>query len=688
MNWRQNKILKEVSEGNFNTLLYYHKEFNVSQRSIRNDIKEINSTIEKSPKLEIDEHGRIIFANGEVDLEYIKSLFDQENLYTYRLSQEERQTIIAMILLNTKDYQTIASLSECVSMSRNTINNDMEKVKNWFFENRLDLMATKSNGFKVNGNEKQIRFGMVKLLMLNGHVTLQYEDSENSIFFRLLLKELDQKQRLSHIEKIINKNEQEFGLELADFSYKEVLYYCLVLVYRIENSQDIERVDSTASKESTRYQFARSIADEFESEFDISIDESEIYELVELLRSQSYIKNMSSNHNNGNDNIFETEIEEFIRKIAVIFRINFHLEFHLYDMLICHMLTTVRRVRRGHTIVNPLLEQLKSQYPGVFKSIKQSIKGLEESVGIEFCENEISFITMYVVTVLEATRSERMKINTVIVCNSGQGTAQLVFRKLQNANSRINVVDIVSSRQVNDMDYADIDLIVSTVALKDMIRPYILVDALISEKDFLNIQSAISEIVHKKSQEEYAEINLQSEFIGISYFAEDSSKKEELFKSDKNFCDLLDLESIDLDVEVASWEESIRVAGDILVESGLSNQEYTEAMIRNVNENGPYIVISKGVALPHALQTDGANEVGISLVRLKESVCFGSPENDPVKYVVALSLLGAETIDRPLYNFTQMLATGTLIAELDEAKTRRQVMQILCRYENEYYMRS
>lgn len=44
----------------------------------------------------------------------------------------------------------------------------------------------------------------------------------------------------------------------------------------------------------------------------------------------------------------------------------------------------------------------------------------------------------------------------------------------------------------------------------------------------------------------------------------------------------------------------MRTAGDLLVSTDVSTDTYTEEMLRNVEENGPYIVIAPGFAFAHA----------------------------------------------------------------------------------------
>ncbi len=65
-------------------------------------------------------------------------------------------------------------------------------------------------------------------------------------------------------------------------------------------------------------------------------------------------------------------------------------------------------------------------------------------------------------------------------------------------------------------------------------------------------------------------------------------------------------------------------------------------MINNVKTMGPYIVISKGVALPHTNPSHGALCNGISLLVINKPVYFGSKSFDPIKYVFCLSAVDNE----------------------------------------------
>ncbi|MFE3045748.1 PTS sugar transporter subunit IIA [Streptomyces albidoflavus] len=101
--------------------------------------------------------------------------------------------------------------------------------------------------------------------------------------------------------------------------------------------------------------------------------------------------------------------------------------------------------------------------------------------------------------------------------------------------------------------------------------------------------------------------------------------------------ELIPPEAIRLDVAAPDWRAAVRAAGDLLVADGTSTDAYTDEMIQNVVDNGPYIVIAPGFAFAHARPSLAVRRTGMSWVRLAEPVEFGHDANDPVDLVVALA---------------------------------------------------
>ncbi|MFI0481222.1 PTS sugar transporter subunit IIA [Actinomadura sp. 9N215] len=83
------------------------------------------------------------------------------------------------------------------------------------------------------------------------------------------------------------------------------------------------------------------------------------------------------------------------------------------------------------------------------------------------------------------------------------------------------------------------------------------------------------------------------------------------------------------------WREAVRKAASALVDAGAAGEGYPDACVRVVEENGPYIVLTKGLALVHARPEEGGLAVGVGVTRLAAPVEFGHPDNDPVDLLLA-----------------------------------------------------
>ncbi|MEM4762185.1 MAG: PTS sugar transporter subunit IIA [Thermofilum sp.] len=147
-------------------------------------------------------------------------------------------------------------------------------------------------------------------------------------------------------------------------------------------------------------------------------------------------------------------------------------------------------------------------------------------------------------------------------------------------------------------------------------------------------------------------------------------------------------ESLEIDLEKAlggrvlvgavaeNWEEAVRLAGKLLAADGTVEERYVEAMVQVTRELGPYAVIAPGVALPHARPEDGAKEVGLSIVTLREGVNFGSP-NDPVYIVIGFSAKDRKSHLRVLQELADLLSREGVVEALRSVKSREELLSLL-----------
>lgn len=141
--------------------------------------------------------------------------------------------------------------------------------------------------------------------------------------------------------------------------------------------------------------------------------------------------------------------------------------------------------------------------------------------------------------------------------------------------------------------------------------------------------------------------------------------------------DLVDPAAILLDAPATDWREAIRLSGDLLVSASATTPAYTDAMIRTVEEHGPYIVITPGFALAHSRPDESVHRTAMSFVRLAEPIPFGHEANDPVTLVMALAAADASAHQAALAALAGVLADPEGRRALDEAATPGEVLAAL-----------
>ena len=117
--------------------------------------------------------------------------------------------------------------------------------------------------------------------------------------------------------------------------------------------------------------------------------------------------------------------------------------------------------------------------------------------------------------------------------------------------------------------------------------------------------------------------------------------------------------------------EAIRISGSSLKNAGFIKEEYIEEMIKNVEQNGSYMVVNDIVALPHARTENLVNKTGMSLLVIKNKVIF--PDNKKVKLVLSFSSFDQKEHIDALTKFVTLLENKEFIRnveKLDEIKIK------------------
>ncbi|MFJ3385855.1 MULTISPECIES: PTS sugar transporter subunit IIA [unclassified Curtobacterium] len=136
-------------------------------------------------------------------------------------------------------------------------------------------------------------------------------------------------------------------------------------------------------------------------------------------------------------------------------------------------------------------------------------------------------------------------------------------------------------------------------------------------------------------------------------------------------------DAVVLGASAPTWRDAIRLAGGALVASGAATDAYTDAMIAMVEEHGPYIVISPGLAFAHARPGSTVLRDGLSVVTLAEPVAFGHPHNDPVSVVLGLAVAGVGTHLESIGEIANLFNDASVTSRLAAAGSASEVRSIM-----------
>lgn len=595
MNRRSNKILRELILGSRQNVTELVEKYKVQERSIRADIKELNDTLIEYdlPVIQIGSDGEVFFdTDVRVDVHAFEKFICEHTFYTYFLSKNERAAVLVMILLNAKGYVTVEQLKETIGVSRTTLLRDLPEIKKWFEENKMELISQVHRGYIVNVPELDVRKGILKLLEVNGDDN-EYETGYSlGAFWCLMVRQMDRMGIYNDIKQLIIQEEEESQTFLSDYSFFEAVRELTLAVNRIHNNQIIPAYYEENWKNlrrSSKYEFSSNLFAVIEKRYSLEIPESEILYYAECLKGKSYLKDSKSNKANALD--IRLLIAETLYHISNCFGIDFYLDFSLYDLLVAHMRSAVFRLQSGEMLKNPLKESLLQEYPEIFAIIRENVGSLEEYIGKEFSEDEMSFMVLYFASVLEkekAESSKNSKIKVALVCETGRGTAQFMLAKLHTLDEMIDIVSVSSVHNTKEIQNSGAQMIVSTIPLESELPCVVVRSAILNTDDLLDVQRKVFELIEDDGDKEIPEMQL------------DVINPVE-FDIQGAFYNLLSQDRVMVDYEADDWEDAVRQSGILLRDSGAVTDAYVDAMVENIKENGPYVVIWPGTALPHGI---------------------------------------------------------------------------------------
>ncbi len=633
-----------LNSNSFVTAKEIANQFLMSTKTVYRTIKHLNS-LTPSGELINSKKGRGFKINYD---NYLKEMNYQQDSNTFTAKDRQQATLTKLLMIAPRSLK-LSSLFSQYYLSETNVNEDLKSIRSQLASYSLNLVR-KNHQLKITGSETNIRHALQDILIKQNvsNTSLSKKGGLNFYSLQFCIKQLN-----FINEKLDSEITYPYNVNIISHIYILITRYQTHAVAKSVLTK-LNSYDQMIIKENKQlYSIAAEVIKHIENYLDMTLEPNEIYFLLQYLIS-SRLDVMDKIENSA----FQSNL---VQKVTNFYISNVVAKLNLGTInndfkadLANHIRPMINRLYNKISLNNALLPEIKRVYLKLFKVIEHTSDKLTKELGLPpISADESGFITIYFARYLE---QNRQYIRALVVCTTGVATAQLIKVKIQSYFNNIIVVADAASSNVQQQihKYAPIELIISTIPLNNTFEiPVVVVGALLTNQDKKRIEDSIKRNYH---------------FQG----------------SEKMLSEVTNESLIRLNIEAVNWKDAIRKSADPLVKNGYATENYVNGMIKTTEESGPYIVISKGVALPHARPELGAKKIGITVTTLKTPINFGNKSNDPVQFIFALCAVDNKSHLKAMSQLVNFISDQNFLKSLVKETRPANVYTLIKKFESRY----
>ncbi len=646
------------------------KQFQVSRRTIYYDIEKINDWLYQQ-ELEFVQYtyGKGFFLNDQVKDQVAKQ-FSHVMPSAY-LSVEDRQIYVALMCILRGGKIGTQQLMDETEVSRNTVLQDIKDLKNKWVKKGISLTYSYKDGYEVKGSESDIR----NLLYI--HITELLSQHQEELLKRVMKADYE----YSMIYHWLVECEDKLGMAFTDKMLTQLAYMLTCCIQRIGGKRYVDALITRKDElEKTRQYKA---LQEIESVLGFDFPPHEKHYLATVLLSAKVNVVNQADSDDWMRSIVKEMVSRFQAYACVVFEDRNRLEQNLY----IHLKTAYYRLLYNIHLPNPMLSAIQTKYQDIVELTKKALLPLENSLQTRINEDEISYFALHFGGWMKKQEGRQKQKRIVIVCANGIGTSRMLQYQLEQLLTDAELIGPMTVRDYEQFKET-YDLVITTTPLKKRMN-VMLVNPILTDDEKQRlidlVEPASSQLTTQAIMgiiKQHANIQDEPALLANLKLVIQQSKK--MVREDKKpmLHEVLQEPFLQLTDSADDWKSAVRLAAKPLLNYEYIEPSYVEAMIKSVEQLGPYIVIAPKVALPHARPEQGVNRVGMSMLRLKEPVYFSTEKQHGAQLIIVLAATDNETHLKALSQLSMMLSENDNIDKLIAMNTKQEMLALIEAYSN------
>ena len=665
-------------------------EHQVSQRTIRQDVLDANSWLRAQQLAEIQtirKKGFLLRLNKEEEKRLADALVAyQEEL----LNRDERTFDLVLAIAYEQQPIYLNRKEEAFMISKSTMDEDMRRLRADLVKYGIEIVSYGKQGLVYQGAERSIRTMIYDLINKNlGRIDFSARNdtkvtAAQKIFHRYF--------PLSEIKKLEAIYTNTMVKQEDDIYKNQLLLFTMIWIQRVRKHELISAINwkNLADEENRFSEFIEQVIVDFELTDIPPVERNYLRFTIETFST----KDINNSLEWVQAQLLTIQLIKFVEEQT-------HIPFHLKEEILCenlykHMTALIVRIKHRIQVTNPLKENIRVNYGPIYDAVALFVPTIEEVVGGRVIDDELAFLVIHFSTIASSIKQNITYIyKSVVVCNHGVATGNLLAENLKEKFPQIEVVAVLSSKEAELVDKLDVDLIFSTFQLSGQNKPLLVLEPILTDANRPIVAEFLS--LHQKVQRMIPTENGQTElFANVLRIVEESggkidrpiyTKLETLFEQNHleinkreiqpMLKDILTDNHILIQEHAENWQEAIERVAKPLLKENIIESSYVDAMVHAVEEYGAYIVIGKHLALAHARPEDGVNKLGVSVATIRQPIAFGNEEMDPVKIIFCLAAVDSYSHLTIMKELIELINDETKLNRLIESSNVDSFKQLL-----------
>jgi lichenan operon transcriptional antiterminator len=528
---------------------------NVSDRTIRNDIKQINEDIQDYGVIEGDQ-GKVtlrIFQEIKFQLFLESQLQSDDFLNSYR----NRIDYIFGKLMRSDAPVLTDELAYEMNLGRTTLVNDIKKLRTEIEPYHLSIQGRTSKGLSLEGREYDIR-----QYVIDQCYEQIYRDYPLD---REIITMIEAASQDNFIEKSAETAFKQFVTLMLD----RYLTGCS-LTELPEQYYTLASYKAFASVETLINEIGECLG------LRIPLEEK-IFVFLPIIGMRTpadidAIKTLPL------DDSIRGLMQKIIHQIGIEMEINI-IDNNFSEEFLYHLMFMVNRLRFGVRLTNPMLIDIQEKYRLAYQMGKIAAKVVEKELNLVVTDDEKGYLASYFVVFLaENDQKKKKTFQVAVVCGNGRVTAGLIKAQLKKVlDSSVKIV-LYADEAVDEAILNEYDIVLSTITLSCKCnRPVIYINEIFNER----------ELMRKIEKAKYWD-DVEVPVLDNNWFV---------------MTDLLDETRFFILNEAVSYDDALQKMVNSLVSTKQVDNGFLERLRKR--ERKGTVVFDNAIAIPHGVQYSG-----------------------------------------------------------------------------------